>query len=135
MVAEDLRYYLEHGFDGVYFDSNGWDNEAKFGDSGVQWMRSNTFDASAMEMWVTSRLMWDPSQAPEAMRDEICRRAYHAAAPEMRQFYRMYRRGWTVNRSFLAWNAGAPACIDKYIHLFDNGKKATDLFEAALKTR
>lgn len=134
VIAEDLKFYLDKKMNGVYFDSNGWDSDTqRFTDSGRQWLRSNTYDSSAIEHWVISRLMWDPSQDPEKLRDEFCRRAFGKAAPEMRAFYRLYHDGWDINQTFLAWNNGATHCFENYICYFGRGPEAEKLLNQALE--
>lgn len=52
------------------------------------------WDASAMEHWVISRLMWNPFRPIEEYRDEFITKAYRKAAAPMRRFYAMIAESW-----------------------------------------
>jgi len=52
------------------------------------------WDASAMELWVISRLMWNPYVPVEKYREEYIRRAYRKAAAPMREFYALIAKTW-----------------------------------------
>lgn len=52
------------------------------------------WDADGIEKWVIAKLMWDPSQDPEALRKEYIRRVYHGAEKEMTEFYGLIRKAW-----------------------------------------
>ncbi len=52
------------------------------------------WDASAMEHWVLSRLMWNPYVPVEQYRDEYIRRTYRKAAAPMREFYALLAKTW-----------------------------------------
>ena len=49
---------------------------------------SQSWDVSAMEYWILSRLMWDPGQRVGKLRAEYLRRAYRGAAPAVARFYK-----------------------------------------------
>ena len=49
---------------------------------------SQSWDVSAMEYWILSRLMWDPDQGVGKLRAEYLRRAYRCAAPAVARFYK-----------------------------------------------
>ena len=49
---------------------------------------SQSWDVSAMEYWILSRLMWDPDQGVGKLRAEYLRRAYRRAAPAVARFYK-----------------------------------------------
>lgn len=130
-VATDLKFYRKNHVTGVYFDSNGWDNDTEINDYGTRWPRSATFDASAIEHWVISRLMWDPNLDPEQLRDEFCKRAYRDAAKEMRAYFRLLHDSWDKNRLFLSWDAGTKMYI-RYVVAVGKGKQAEDLLLSAM---
>lgn len=79
IVRKDLLYYQKHGIRGFYLDTAAVD--------GHQSASEYAFDMSAMEYYVISRLMWDPSLSVDALRREFCRRAYREAADSMYSFY------------------------------------------------
>ena len=49
---------------------------------------SQSWDVSAMEYWILSRLMWNPHQRVGELRAEYLRRAYRRAAPAVAMFYK-----------------------------------------------
>lgn len=49
---------------------------------------------SAIEYWIYCRLMWNVNADVEALRDEFLRKAFRAAAPEMKRFYDVVRDTW-----------------------------------------
>ena len=50
---------------------------------------SQSWDVSAMEYWILSRLMWNPNQSVGKLRAEYLRRTYRAAAPAIARFYKL----------------------------------------------
>lgn len=66
----------------------------------AEWtQRNNSPFVSAMEFWVTCRLMWDASRPLEEYREEYMRRAYRGAADDMRVFYDNLRDAWYKDSS------------------------------------
>lgn len=49
---------------------------------------------SAMEFWVTCKLLWNPDMDIEALRNEFLSKTFRAAAPEMKKFYDIVRDTW-----------------------------------------
>ena len=95
-AADDLRYIASRGIRYVYTDSPG-----RYGDTG----RNNAayslnrpyhefYDMNGMEAWVVQKLFWDPSQDPEALRAEFCRRTFGPAAADVAEFHRLIRTSW-----------------------------------------
>ena len=63
--------------------------------SGTEWSHKNGAEyVSAMSFWVANRLMWDPDQDIEKLRDAFFRKAFRGAAKEMRTFYDIVRDSW-----------------------------------------
>lgn len=54
---------------------------------------------SAMEFWVTCRLLWNASRPLEDCREEYLRKAYRAGAADMRVFYDTLRAAWYADSS------------------------------------
>lgn len=54
----------------------------------------SSWDADAIEKWVMAKLMWDPSQDPEKLREQYISRVYHGAEKEMTAFYKLIRDAW-----------------------------------------
>ncbi len=53
-----------------------------------------SWDVSAMEFWVISKLYWNPYQDVEALRNEYLNRTYQKAAPAMKKYYGLIRKAW-----------------------------------------
>jgi hypothetical protein len=88
VAVHDLRWIRsELGFTRVYSETTPDCKTRKY-DFRPRW------DASAMEQWVLSRLMWDPFRPVEEYREEFIRRAYRQAAAPMRRFYAMIADSW-----------------------------------------
>ncbi|MBR2839284.1 MAG: DUF4838 domain-containing protein [Kiritimatiellae bacterium] len=63
------------------------------GDSPDKYSRA-LWDASAMEVWVMTKLYWDPSQDVEQLRKRYIRRTFREAAPEVERIYGNIREEW-----------------------------------------
>lgn len=93
VAAQDLRWISGSlGFTRVYSETiPDMDNRGKTGkgaDYRTRW------DASAMEHWVLSRLMWNPDVPVEKYREEYVVRTYRKAAAPMREFYALLAKTW-----------------------------------------
>ena len=53
-----------------------------------------SWEYAAAEKWITTRLLWDPAQDPQKLREYYIERAYGKAAPEMMKFYNIIRKYW-----------------------------------------
>jgi hypothetical protein len=56
--------------------------------------RPVNWDADASEKWILAKLMWDPYQDPDKLRDTYIARTYQDAAPIMRQFHLLLHNAW-----------------------------------------
>src|SRR5690606_25795369 len=54
----------------------------------------SNWDLDSIEKWVITKLMWDPQQDPQALREEYIRRVYRGAEKEMGEFYGLIRKAW-----------------------------------------
>ena len=93
VAAEDLKWINSKlGFTRVYSetvpDTDSRNAKKKKRDYRTMW------DASAMEHWVISRLMWNPYVPVETYREEYIRRTYRKAAKPMREFYGLIAKTW-----------------------------------------
>ncbi len=55
---------------------------------------SYIWDVDAMERWVLARLMWDPSQEPQELREYYMQRSFREAAEPMMKFHALVRASW-----------------------------------------
>lgn len=88
VAASDLRYVnKELGLHQVYAEYVP-DWNTKSNNSAYSW------DVSAMEFWVISKLFWNPYQDVETLRNEYLDRTYQKAAPAMKKYYGLIRKAW-----------------------------------------
>lgn len=87
VAARDLRYVSsELGVKSVFAETTPDLTPDKPRKKGAVY--SQSWDVSAMEYWVLSRLMWNPTQSVGKLRAEYLRRSYRAAAPAVARFYK-----------------------------------------------
>ena len=87
VVARDLRYInSELGIRSVFAETTPDLTPDKPTRKGRVY--SQSWDVSAMEYWMLSRLMWDPNQNVGKLRANYLRRAYRRAAPAVAKFYK-----------------------------------------------
>lgn len=97
VAAEDLKWYRKLGFSKVYSETcrDLCRRDEETGDVVlVGGSRFSSWDLSAMEHWVISRLMWNPDQSVQALRDEYCTRTYRRAAAPMKRFFALIAEKW-----------------------------------------
>lgn len=113
IAAQDFRFYVEKGLKGAYLDTTRSDNP----DATLirNYSHADVFSASAIEFWVMMRLMWDPAQDVEKLRDEFCRRAYREAAAPMREYYAKIRAVWLGDAMGCGWNNDPTGSAKQYI--------------------
>ena len=89
------------------------------------------WDASAMEQWVLSRLMWNPYVPVEAYRDEYVKRTYRKAAKPMRRFYSIIAKSWFGDSAMSFYRDDPCANAAKYIVRPGHGKELLSLLDEA----
>lgn len=52
------------------------------------------WDVNAINAWVISKLMWNPKQDVQGLRDQFIRQTYREAAPEMSKFWKLISDTW-----------------------------------------
>ncbi len=52
------------------------------------------WDVNAINMWVITKLMWDPDQNVDELRKEFIRKTYREAAPQMQKFWDIIAKHW-----------------------------------------
>jgi hypothetical protein len=88
-----------------------------------------TWDVSAMEFWVLTRLMWDPYQDVAALRAEYLKRAYRRAAEPVGRFYALIREAWYADQAGSVFSDIQYKNAARYVF----GKGIADKCRAALK--
>ena len=60
-----------------------------------EWIHKNNAEyLSAMEFWITCRLLWNPDQDVDALREEYLHKTFRGAAGEMKKFFDIVRDTW-----------------------------------------
>ena len=81
------------------------------------------WDASAMEHWILSRLLWDPHQEVNALRKEYLRRTYRKAAVPMGRFFKIIIDTWYASDMRSMWQDSPNTYAYHYIHKTGNTEK------------
>jgi hypothetical protein len=112
IAAQDFRFYQEKGLKDIYLDVTRCDNN---GNMTPNFTNADVYNASAIEFWVAMRLMWDPAQDPEILRDEFCKRAFHEASAPMREYFAKFREVWLKDPAPCYWNDNPVLSARRYI--------------------
>jgi hypothetical protein len=73
------------------------------------------WDTTGIEKWIVGQLMWDPSQDPDALREEFLRRVFREAAPAMSRFYAILNDSWHKTCKYSGWQDAAFPSAAKFI--------------------
>ena len=94
-AAEDMRYLASIGVKKIYaegppdlFMKENPAKKQRMFDGKASW------DVSALDFWVLTKLYWDPYQDVEKLRNEYLSRTYQAAKEEMKEYYSLIRKAW-----------------------------------------
>lgn len=90
-LADDLRFFIEHGVKGVFMQGNG---------------TSLGGDMAELKAYLMARLMWDPTLDAGAIRAEFLQGYYRAAAPAVEEYLAIFERTFAQ---------GGP---DEHLHLY-----------------
>lgn len=88
-VQEDLRFCLTNGIHEFHSELPVDKPHAANPD--------RIWDASAMTMWVITRLWWNPDQDVNELRNVYLTRTFREAAKPMRDYFEMIRKSWYAN--------------------------------------
>lgn len=110
VAQKDLQYYMPH-LKEMYNDAPFYD-EIKAND---RWMCHQGYNASAIEFWVLSRLMWNPNEDVKALRREYCRRAYREAGEIMAAYYEKLADDYNADSAASLWNDDGAMSAKYYI--------------------
>lgn len=91
------------------------------------------WDASAMEHWVISRLMWNPYVPVETYREEYIRRTYRKAAAPMREFYALIAKTWFSDGRPTNYTDDPVGNAARYIVGAGIAKRVTELLDEAVR--
>lgn len=132
VAAEDLKWINSAlGFTRVYSetvpDADSRRASGKGHDYRLRW------DASAMEHWVLSRLMWDPYVPVEEYRGEYIRRTYRKAAAPMREFYALLAKTWFSDSRPTNYTDDPVGNASRYIVGAGIDKRVLELLDEAVR--
>ena len=132
VAADDLRWINSAlGFTRVYSetvpDADCRNPKGKGTDYRPRW------DASAMEHWVLSRLMWNPYIPVERYREEYIRRTYRTAAAPMREFYALLAKTWFSDAKPTNYTDDPIGNTSRYIVGAGIGKRVLELLDEAVR--
>lgn len=131
-VAADWRAMVESGgthaahLDGFTPDTDNYQRRGQY---------QEMWDYQAMERWIITRLMWDPTLDPQALREYYVKRTYGKAAPEMLEFFNLIRKLWEDPKikCFVNCHTSPASIFDELIVKTGNEKKLRNLLVAAEK--
>lgn len=110
VMQKDLAYYGS-AMKNVYLDGGYLDGYNGLEQNGA----GSVYEASAIEFWVCSRLMWDPTIDLKAARREFCRRAYHGAEKIMADYYERLAANYNDDSVGCFWNDNPVLAAKHYI--------------------
>ena len=126
-AAADLRALAASGATWRVHSQTQWDDAGKsqetFGRNEQMW------DTNAMEHWIISRLMWDPSQDVAALRREFLRRVYGKGAEALAKWYAEFAKKWFDMEYSRGINCHVPA-QDAYLRYVKRTNLEASLFSA-----
>lgn len=117
-VAPDYRYLAQRGIPVVYTDGCAPTDSRVFRKGAYLSVRQPTaefWDTTGIEKWVVGRLMWDPSQDPQALRETYLTRVFREAAPAMIRFYGILNKSWYATGAYSGWQDAAFPSAALYI--------------------
>ena len=135
IIAQDLRFINKLGVKMIY-------SELSWGDRPEHMHRKRAatehafFDITGPEFWTINMLFWDPSEDPDALRNEYIKRVYREAAPGVQKFYKLIRDSWLNDPAGSRFNSDFRADMGHYIvnkKLTDPCRKALEEAAAAVK--
>lgn len=88
-LAPDLRSLASSGGKGVISELTP-DVDKSFSNHSMQ----SEWDANSIDAWLLARLLWNPNQDLDRLRDYYIQRTYREAAPAMSRFYSLMQEGW-----------------------------------------
>ena len=99
-AATNLQQMADCGATYAVHSQTQWDIPSKsaesFGRDEQMW------DVNAMDQVLVASLFWNPYQDVDRLRAEFLRRVYGAGAPDMAEYYRIFRQKW-FDRSYRVW--------------------------------
>ena len=117
-AAVDFRVLAKRGIPTVYADGCTDRDSRVFRKTSYTSVKQPTaefWDTTGIEKWIVGQLMWDPSQDPDALREEFLRRVFREAAPAMSRFYAILNDSWHKTCKYSGWQDAAFPSAAKFI--------------------
>ena len=131
VAAEDLKWINSAlGFTRVYSETEPDVDSRRANGKGHDYRPR--WDASAMEHWVLSRLMWNPYVPVAEYREEYIRRTYRKAAAPMREFYALLAKTWFSDERPTNYTDDPVGNASRYIVGAGIGKRVLELLDEAV---
>jgi len=134
IIAQDLRFINKLGVKMIYSELS-WGDRPDF----IR-KRPDTehafFDITGPEFWTINMLFWDPTEDPDALRNEYIKRVYREAAPGVQKFYKLIRDSWLNDPAPSRFNSNFRSDMGHYIvnkKLTEPCRKALEEAAAAVK--
>ncbi len=110
VVATDFQLYHKLGLRGIYAELFPDNQRLSRGEPlSVYW------DASAMQFWLITRLMWNPEADLNALRQRYLERVYGPAAGAMGQYYKLIHDSWYASDQVEYFGAKPEGLAKRYI--------------------
>ena len=113
IIAQDLRFINSLGVKMIY-------SELSWGDR-PDFVRERPakehafFDITGPEFWTINMLFWNPSDDPDALRNEYIKRTYREGAPGVLKFYKLLRDSWLNDPTRSAFNSNFRSDMGHYV--------------------
>ena len=72
-------------------------------------------DFNEMYTWGLHKLMWNPEQDLDALKDRYCKIVYKECADQMKEYFSLIEQGYENNDAFVWWQTGADVYIYQFI--------------------
>jgi len=132
VAAEDLKWINSAlGFTRVYSETEPDVDSRRAKGKGHDYRPR--WDASAMEHWVLSRLMWNPYVPVEEYREAYIRRTYRKAAAPMREFYALIAKTWFSDERPTNYTDDPVGNASRYIVGAGIDKRVLELLDEAIR--
>ena len=136
-AAVDFRYLAKKGIPVAYTDGCAASDSRVFHKGSYVSVKQPTaefWDTTGIEKWVVGRLMWNPSQDPQKLREQYLTRVFHEAAPAMIRFYGILNRSWYATDRPSGWQDAAYPSAAFYIVQSGHVKEVRAALDEAART-
>ena len=90
------------------------------------------FDMNEMYIWITMRLMFNPSEDIVALEEKFCRIVYGKAAEPMLRYFNLIQKGWDETDDYITYSTNGSVYIGQMIIKTGLAKDVLAALESAL---